>query len=116
MPFEIEPTDIIVIILVAIILFGPSKLPEFGRSLGKAISEFRLGIREMNQNFRQELKQPDFHRSAKDSFASRQVSESPLNSIKGNYCTSCGEPNPQGALYCSQCGQQILRSNSTLEN
>ena len=33
--------DIILILIVALLLFGPNKLPELARSLGKATSEFR---------------------------------------------------------------------------
>ncbi len=43
MPFNFEPLDIIIIMVVAIILFGPSRLPEIGHGLGKAIGEFRKG-------------------------------------------------------------------------
>ncbi|SFS65433.1 twin-arginine translocase TatA/TatE family subunit [Marininema halotolerans] len=32
---------IILILLVALLLFGPNKLPEFGRSIGKSIREFK---------------------------------------------------------------------------
>ena len=33
--------EIIVIFLVALVLFGPKKLPELGKTIGKAITEFR---------------------------------------------------------------------------
>jgi len=38
--------EIVVLVLVVLILFGPNKLPELGKSLGKALGEFRRGIRE----------------------------------------------------------------------
>jgi sec-independent protein translocase protein TatA len=37
----IGTTELIVVLLVALILFGPRKLPELGRSLGQAMSQFR---------------------------------------------------------------------------
>ena len=33
--------EILVILVIALVVFGPQKLPEMGRSLGKAIREFR---------------------------------------------------------------------------
>lgn len=33
--------EIIIILIAALVIFGPQKLPELGRSLGKAIREFR---------------------------------------------------------------------------
>ena len=34
--------EMVVIFLVALVLFGPKKLPELGKTIGKAITEFRL--------------------------------------------------------------------------
>jgi len=36
---------LILIILLALLLFGPSKLPELGRAIGKTIREFRAGTK-----------------------------------------------------------------------
>jgi len=38
--------ELIVIFLVALIVFGPTKLPEFGKSLGEAIRGFKKAINE----------------------------------------------------------------------
>ncbi len=38
--------EILFILLIALLLFGAAKLPEIGRSLGKALSEFKRGIKE----------------------------------------------------------------------
>lgn len=36
--------EILVILVVALIVFGPAKLPELGKALGKSISEFRGAV------------------------------------------------------------------------
>jgi len=38
--------ELVVLLVVVLILFGPGKLPEVGNALGKAVGEFRRGIRE----------------------------------------------------------------------
>ncbi|WP_054025983.1 twin-arginine translocase TatA/TatE family subunit [Bacillus sp. FJAT-28004] len=38
-------TGILLLVLVALLLFGPKKLPELGRALGRTISEFRSGTK-----------------------------------------------------------------------
>ena len=38
--------ELVVLLVVILILFGPGKLPEVGKALGKAVGEFRRGIRE----------------------------------------------------------------------
>ncbi|MEW9702090.1 twin-arginine translocase TatA/TatE family subunit [Paenibacillus sp. SI8] len=40
-------TEILLIAIVALILFGPQKLPEIGRTLGRTIQEFKKGTREL---------------------------------------------------------------------
>ena len=35
------PTELIVILLIVVVLFGASKLPELGKGLGKGIKEFK---------------------------------------------------------------------------
>ncbi len=63
MPFGLQPIHIIIIVAVALIIFGPSKLPEMGRSLGKAITEFRRGTQEMAEGFKEEVIKPVEHTS-----------------------------------------------------
>ena len=38
--------EILILVVVVLVLFGPNKLPELGKSLGKALGEFRKGIKE----------------------------------------------------------------------
>ena len=41
--------DLIVILLIALLIFGPKKLPEMGSAIGKSIKEFRKGMNELTQ-------------------------------------------------------------------
>ncbi len=43
----IGATGIILIILVALLLFGPNKLPELGRAFGRTLREFKEGARDI---------------------------------------------------------------------
>jgi len=38
---------LILILIIALIIFGPSKLPELGRAFGRTLSEFKSATREM---------------------------------------------------------------------
>ena len=38
-------TEMIIILFIVLIIFGPGKLPQLGRSLGGAISQFKEGIK-----------------------------------------------------------------------
>ena len=41
MPFRVGPTELIIVLVIVMIIFGVGRLPEVGGSLGKAIREFR---------------------------------------------------------------------------
>lgn len=39
--------EIVLILIVALLLFGAARLPEIGRALGKALSEFKKGMHDI---------------------------------------------------------------------
>ena len=53
MPFGLQPTHLIIIAIVALIIFGPSRLPEIGRSLGKTLREFQNATKENGRSGRE---------------------------------------------------------------
>ena len=44
MPFGIGPAELLVLLLVALLVFGPKRLPELGRSLGRGMREFKDSV------------------------------------------------------------------------
>lgn len=42
--------EIVLILAVALIIFGPAKLPELGRSIGNGLKEFRKATRELKES------------------------------------------------------------------
>ena len=44
MPFHVGPTELIIILVVVLIIFGVGRLPEIGGAMGKAIREFRGSV------------------------------------------------------------------------
>ncbi len=48
--------EIIVIFVLALIVFGPRKLPELGKSLGRGLSEFRRASNELKQTWEEEVR------------------------------------------------------------
>jgi sec-independent protein translocase protein TatA len=54
--FGIQPMELMVILLLALLVFGPKKLPEFGRTVGKSLREFRRATNEVRQELRAEIR------------------------------------------------------------
>ena len=45
--------ELILLLVLALIIFGPGKLPDIGRSLGRAINEFKAASKEMTGEYRE---------------------------------------------------------------
>jgi sec-independent protein translocase protein TatA len=45
----LQPTHLLLIFAIAVLLFGPQKLPQLGRGLGEAIRGFREGLRSRSE-------------------------------------------------------------------
>jgi sec-independent protein translocase protein TatA len=41
---NVGPLELAVVVIIALVIFGPKKLPELGKSMGKGIREFRSSI------------------------------------------------------------------------
>jgi len=50
MPFNLGMTELLVILLVALLVFGAKRLPEIGSSMGKGIREFKKSIKEVQSS------------------------------------------------------------------
>lgn len=48
MPLGLHLPELIIVLVVALLIFGPKKLPEMGSAIGKAITEFRKGMSELS--------------------------------------------------------------------
>jgi len=58
--------ELIVIFVIALIIFGPRKLPELGRSLGRGIAEFKKATNELQHSLEEEIRKEE-QRSAPES-------------------------------------------------
>ena len=51
--------ELVIIMVIALIIFGPRKLPELGRSLGKSIGEFKKASNELQRTLEDEIRVED---------------------------------------------------------
>jgi len=63
---SIGPTELILIFIVALLVFGPKKLPEIGRSVGKAIREFKKTSDEIKGRIEEEIEASEIKDVSKD--------------------------------------------------
>src|SRR5262245_5461131 len=85
-------SEVILIFVVALLVFGPKKLPELGKSLGKGIREFRKATDELKSSWEEQIKDI----------------QSPINDVK-NDIRNIGQ-DIQGDLYKSLESEQSTHS------
>ena len=51
--------ELIIILTIALIVFGPRKLPELGRSLGRSLNEFKRASNELKNTLEDEIRVED---------------------------------------------------------
>jgi sec-independent protein translocase protein TatA len=72
--------QMVVIFLVALLLFGPKKLPELGKSIGKAITEFRRAQSELKATFESHMRELE-----KENDSIKEVTRSYTNEIYNSF-------------------------------
>jgi TatA/E family protein of Tat protein translocase len=58
--------ELIIIFAIALLIFGPKKLPEVGRSIGRALREFRKTSDEIKGKIEEEIQAEEFREMKKD--------------------------------------------------
>ncbi len=51
--------EIIIILLLVLLFFGPRRLPELAKSIGQSVREFRKGIRDVKEDIAADLKEEE---------------------------------------------------------
>ena len=44
MPFSVGPMELVIVLVIALLILGPKRLPEAGRAIGKGMREFKDSI------------------------------------------------------------------------
>jgi Tat protein translocase TatB subunit len=57
--FDIGLPELIVIFVVALLVFGPKGLPDFGRTLGKTLGELKRAFQDVREQVEDEFKETD---------------------------------------------------------
>ena len=78
----LQPTHLLIILVIGLIVFGPGKLADLGGQLGRGVKEFRQNV------------------------------EGGASAVTGaRFCSSCGAPAGEGS-FCSACGTRLGSAGS----
>lgn len=73
--FGIGMPELIVILVIALIVIGPQKLPDLARSLGKGLAEFRRATEDFKQSVEEEAKAHEEKENAPPQVTAQQSAE-----------------------------------------
>jgi sec-independent protein translocase protein TatA len=71
--------EMLIILVIALIIFGPRKLPELGRSLGKSLAEFKRASNELKNTLEEEIRL-DEQRTAQEAAKAKDAPTTPTGS------------------------------------
>jgi len=93
----IDFPEIIVLLILALILFGPDKLPEYGAKLGRLVARMRQASMEVTQPL-----QAAFHAEPPPPPALPRV----------NFCHQCGHTLEPDFAFCPRCGRRLNKEEA----
>jgi len=95
--------EMLVILVIALIFFGPKKLPDLGKSLGKSIAEFKRASNELKNTLEEEVRQEE----RKTALAA--VPAAPAVAMDST-ASPVGEPDADGVL---TAGETVPRTQQS---
>lgn len=94
--------ELLVILVVVLVIFGPKNLPKIGSALGKTVKNVREG---MEGDDKSEAKADD---ATDDDATELVVDEDDADADDDSkFCGHCGAKNPAGNAFCCKCGEKL---------
>ncbi|HLH25430.1 MAG TPA: twin-arginine translocase TatA/TatE family subunit [Chloroflexota bacterium] len=98
----IQPGHLLIILVIALIVFGPGKLPELGSSLGKGIREFKQSV-----NGDEPSPAGTLPPAAATTTVPPAAPSAAAAATTGAVCAQCNSPAAADARFCTRCGHQL---------
>jgi sec-independent protein translocase protein TatA len=64
MPGSVGMPELIIILVIALMVFGPRKLPELGRAVGQTMNEFKKGLNNIRETVEEETRKEEQQKAA----------------------------------------------------
>jgi len=92
----IDIPEILVLLILALILFGPDKLPEYGAKLGRFVARMRQASAEVTQPLQD---------------AMRPEPPPPPPLLRDMFCHQCGHTLEPDFTFCPKCGRRLEKED-----
>lgn len=93
--------ELIIILIVALLIFGPKNLPKLGKSLGQTVKNVREGMEGDEEAATKKVEAPA-EEPVEAAAPAEDVVEEDVQ-----FCTKCGAKNDASASFCGSCGAKL---------
>ncbi len=99
----IDLPEILIILVLALILFGPEKLPEYAAKLGRFVAHMRQASSEVTKPLQQALNQGPLT-------SLPTPPPTPASVLGDHFCTQCGHTLEPDFQFCPRCGRRLEKA------
>lgn len=101
--------ELIVIFVIALIVFGPKKLPELGKSLGKGLAEFKRASNDLQRTLEEEVRLDDQRQRTPPSPPQIAASPETIHSPAKDVIDAVSPPSPEADAASPASEQPVAR-------
>ncbi len=97
---DLGPAELLIVLAIVLLIFGPTKFADLGGSLGKGVRDFRRSIKDDD-----------------DGGSSVAVQDPPPAApvVGGKVCAACGTSNTADSRFCIECGGSLTEAPANEE-
>ena len=106
MIFGMGPLELVLIVVVVLVIFGPKNLPKIGSALGKTVKNVREGMEEGAEDKSDDNASPIESHDV-EVVEDEDDADAPEVADETVFCSQCGAKNAAGAAFCSKCGAKL---------
>ena len=113
MVFGMGPMELMLILLVALVIFGPKNLPKLGKSLGQTVKNVREGMEGDDETEPKKVEEAaaPAPEPAPAPVPAPEATVAPVEEVVEEeavvFCSKCGAKNAADAAFCSKCGEKL---------
>lgn len=106
MLFGMGPVELIIILVIVLLIFGPKNLPKLGKTLGKTVKGVREGMDEIEGETKKDEAETSEASDVEVKHADEDADVEDADS-GAKFCPDCGTKNPAENHFCSKCGHKL---------
>jgi TatA/E family protein of Tat protein translocase len=91
--------ELLMIFVVALLLFGPRKLPEIGRTLGKAMNEFKRATNDLQRSLEEEIAVDELKQTRREVEEATRLTHPAAQPPAGQALAAPAPPNPPAVAH-----------------